>query len=187
MDNADMDLPKWRLHESPGYDPIMADMCAAIATRIQADPAYRISLLKDPREGHSALFTRFAPAGHPEYAGTYRGTPGTSLEHRLIHAPGITDTTQFFAFTAPARVPAKTADLLATVNRERKQARGAGNYIQLLHLTHLFAWFGAIHPFLDGNGHIQRILFAAAAAELHNPTSNRFTIHPRSFDRLLAS
>lgn len=36
-------------------------------------------------------------------------------------------------------------------------------YIKLLTLTYLFCWFGKIHPFLDGNGHDQRALFAAAA------------------------
>jgi len=80
----------------------------------------------------------------------------------------------------------KLAALLATVNGELEEARGAERYVQLLYLTHLFAWFGAIHPFLDGNGHIQRALFAAAAAELSIPMSSRFALHPRSFDRLLA-
>jgi hypothetical protein len=68
-----------------------------------------------------------------------------------------------------------------------EEGRETGSpFVQLLTLTHLFCWFGKIHPFLDGNGHIQRALFAAAATELAIPLAARFAIHPRPFDRLLA-
>lgn len=176
----------WQAHAAPDYDLIMTDACAGLGARIQADQAFRRTLLEDPRSCHRSLFARFAPATHPEYAGTTRGTPATTLEHRPIHAPCVMDPSKHFAFTAPDLVPAKLAELMATINRELDGARSADRYVQLLYLTHLFAWFGAIHPFLDGNGHMQRALFAAAAAELSIPMSNRFALHPRSLDRLLA-
>jgi hypothetical protein len=72
------------------------------------------------------------------------------------------------------------------VRRELALAVTAEPYAQLLLLSHLFCWFGKLHPFLDGNGHIQRSLFAAAAIEIGIPLSSRFAIHPRSNDRLLA-
>ena len=50
-----------------------------------------------------------------------------------------------------------------------------------------FCWFGKIHPFLDGNGHVQRAVFAVMATEFGFPLSPRFVIHPRPFDRLLAA
>jgi fido (protein-threonine AMPylation protein) len=182
-----MTRPVWQLHAAPDYDLVMARECAALGHRIRSDPAFRRDFLHDPRTCHRDLFKRFAPISFPEYAGTYRGTPGTTLEHRPIHATSITDGSRHFAFTPPEHVPARAAQLLATVEREREEARRADRYVQLLYLTHLFAWFGAIHPFLDGNGHVQRALFAAAAAELDIPLSSRFAIHPRSYDRLLAS
>ncbi len=182
-----MTFPSWQAHTAPDYDAIMSRDCAALSVRIQADPTFRRNLLRDPRDCHRDLFLRFVPGDHPEYAGTYRGTPNTALEHRPMHAPCVSDTTKSFSFAAPNVVPAKVAELLATIEREREDARGAGQYVQLLYLTHLFAWFGAIHPFLDGNGHIQRALFAAGAAELGIPMSSRFAIHPRSYDRLLAT
>ncbi len=181
-----MELPHWQACEAPDYDMIMAERCAVLAARIRTDSPFRLALLADPRDCHRDLFQSLTPPDHPEYAGTVRGTPGTTLEHRPIHAPCIMDTTRHFAFAAPDLVPAKLAELLATLDREREEARGAERYVQLLYLTHLFAWFGAIHPFLDGNGHLQRALFAAAAAELSIPLSTRFALHPRSFDRLLA-
>ncbi len=180
------DLPRWQAHTAPDYDAIMAVACTVLIKQIEEDGAFRRALLRDPRDCHRTLFEGFAPATHPEYAGTYRGTSGTALEHRPIHAPCIMDTTKFFAFTAPDLVPAKVNVLLDRINGELEETRNAERYGQLLYLTHLFAWFGALHPFLDGNGHVQRALFAAAAVELGIPLSNRFAIHPRSYDRLLA-
>lgn len=180
------ELAAWKPHEAPEYDRVMADACASLSARIKADAAFRSSLLRDPRACHHDLFARFAPEAFGEYAGTYRGTPGTSLEHRPIHAPSVLERGRFFAFTAPDLVPARIEQLLETVAREQDEARGGSPYVKLLYLTHLFAWFGAIHPFLDGNGHIQRAMFAASAAELDVPLSRRFAIHPRSYDRLLA-
>ncbi|MGY4356320.1 hypothetical protein ACVWZR_005379 [Bradyrhizobium sp. i1.3.1] len=62
-----------------------------------------------------------------------------------------------------------------------------GDYAKLLGLTYTFCWFGNIQPFLDGNGHVQRAIFAAMVAEYGYPLSPRFVIHPRPFDRLLAT
>ena len=87
---------------------------------------------------------------------------------------------------ASAGMPEKLAFLLAQVLGELEPTRRAPPYEQLLLLTHQFCWFGKLHPFLDGNGHIQRGLFAALAVELDIPLSARFALHPRSYDRLLA-
>ena len=54
-------------------------------------------------------------------------------------------------------------------------------------LAYAFCRFGKIHPFIDGNGHVQRAVFAVMATEFGFPLSPRFAIHPRPFDRLLAA
>jgi len=62
----------------------------------------------------------------------------------------------------------------------------ADDFGKLIALAYTFCWFGKIHPFLDGNGHVQRAVFAVMATEFGYPLSARFAIHPRPFDRLLA-
>lgn len=178
--------PEWQAHVMPGYDAAMMQACAGLRTRVIADRHYRRAILADPRELHCTLFSRFTPLGYGEYAGTYRGTVGTSLERRRSGAPQLFSPSKSFAFEPPAEVPTKIAFLLSEVRRELERAAVAPPYEQLLILTHLFCWFGKIHPFLDGNGHIQRALFAAAATEMEIPLAPRFAIHPRTFDRLLA-
>lgn len=178
--------PEWQAYTMPNYDAVMTRACTELQQRILVDPAYRASILTDPRELHRALFAQFTPPGFPEYAGTYRGTAGTSLEGRRMGAPQIFDLKKSFAFEEPEKVAAALDFMFSEVRRELVPARAATPYVQLLTLTHLFCWFGKIHPFLDGNGHIQRALFAAAATELAIPLGSRFAIHPRPFDRLLA-
>ena len=178
--------PRWQAHLASGYDRIMEGSSSDFLERIKTDPSYRLSVLRDPRDLHRTFFLPFVPSSHPEYAGTYRGTPWTSLECRIMGAPSLAELSSEFAFEEPAGMPEKVAYLLAQVLGELAAARRAPPYEQLLLLTHQFCWFGKLHPFLDGNGHIQRGLFAALAAELDIPLSARFALHPRSFDRLLA-
>lgn len=164
----------------------MREASATFLTRIEIDEPYGLSVLQDSRGLHRTFFLPFAQSSHLEYAGTYRGTVGTSLEGRIMGAPSLVEPGCEFAFEGPAGLPEKVAYLLGQVIPELEPARRAGPYAQLLLLTHLFCWFGKLHPFLDGNGHIQRALFAALALELGIPLSSRFALHPRSYDRLLA-
>lgn len=180
------DYPPWQLHLAEGYDEAMHLAAIRILGRLAGDADYRRSILTDPRDLHASLFKEFVPASNPEYAGTYRGTIATSLEKRELSAPTLFKAGGHFTFEASEGLPGKVDWLLGNITQELAEARNAPPYAQLLLLTHLFCWWGKLHPFLDGNGHIQRILFAAVAAELGIPLSARFAIHPRSFDRLLA-
>ncbi len=176
----------WQAHTATNYDQLMKVECDQIKTNIENDQNYRLSILNDPRVLHGQLFARFVPASHPEYAGTYRGTPGTSLEFRRAGANQLLVQGQNFSFIDPSQVDARMSNLLSNVQSQIQAATGAPYYAKLLLLSHLFCWFGAIHPFLDGNGHVQRSLFAALAIEIGIPVSNRFAIHPRTYDSLLA-
>ncbi|KEQ53712.1 Fic family protein [Sphingobium chlorophenolicum] len=178
--------PEWQAYTMPGYHAVMSEACGALQQRIDTDSGYRLSILTDPRDLHRTLFTEFTPTGFPEYAGTYRGTAGTSLEGRRSGAPQVFTPKKSFSFEEPENVAAQLDFMLSEVRRDLAPARSAAPYVQLLTLTHLFCWFGKIHPFLDGNGHIQRALFAAAALEMGIPLAARFAIHPRPFDSLLA-
>lgn len=178
--------PTWQAHLADGYDRAMRDASVTFLTRIETDQPYRLCVLQDPLELHRTFFLPFAPSSHLEYAGTCRGTVGTSLEGRIMGAPSLAEPGREFAFENPAGLPGKVEYLLGQVSGELENARRAQPYAQLLLLTHMFCWFGKLHPFLDGNGHIQRALFAALALELGIPLSPRFALHPRSYDRLLA-
>jgi fido (protein-threonine AMPylation protein) len=178
--------PPWQAHNAAGYDSTMTARCTKLQAEIIADPVRRQTILSDPRDLHRELFGSFAPVRHEEYAGCYRGTPGTSLSDRRIHSASQLEPSRRYEFCLPGEVPARmdqllqqTLDLLSDASTE--------DFGKLLALTYTFCWFGKIHPFLDGNGHVQRAIFAAMATEFGYPLSARFAIHPRPYDRLLAT
>ncbi|WP_210203322.1 Fic family protein [Rhizobium anhuiense] len=164
----------------------MTSRCAALLAEIIAEPACRQAILSDPRDLHRELFASFTPSGYDEYAGNYRGTPGTSLTDRRISADSQMEPGTQYEFCLPGEVPARMAQLLRQT-RDLLDDESTDDFGKLIALTYTFCWFGKIHPFLDGNGHVQRAIFAAMATEFGYPLSARFSIHPRPYDRLLAT
>ncbi|MCA3567011.1 MAG: Fic family protein [Bradyrhizobium sp.] len=164
----------------------MSAHCGQLLAEIVADPHRRKAILADPIDLHRELFAPFAPPDHLEYAGTYRGTPGTALCDRRISAGSQLEPGKEYEFCLPGDVAPRMAELLKN-SRDLLADAHADDFGRLIALTYTFCWFGKIHPFLDGNGHIQRAIFAAMAADFGYPLSPRFAIHPRPYDRLLAT
>jgi len=178
--------PKWQAHRSADFDVLMAERCSALLNRIVLDPASRAAILADPRDLHRELFAPFTPPNHSEYAGTYRGTSGTSLTDRRVSAARLLEEGRDYEFCLPNEVSERMGRLLEAT-RDLLSDKSAKDFGKLIALAYTFCWFGKIHPFLDGNGHVQRAIFAAMATEFGFPLSARFAIHPRPYDRLLAT
>jgi len=177
--------PPWQAHQATGYDREMTARCSALLDEIISDPTRRLGILANPRDLHRELFAPFTPPGHSEYAGAYRGTPGTTLGDRRMTSESQLDPGGIFQFSPPDQVAGRMGELLKNTYALLGKA-SADDFGKLIGLTYTFCWFGKIHPFLDGNGHVQRAIFAAMAIDFGYPLSARFAIHPRPYDRLLA-
>ena len=178
--------PGWEARNSSGYDGTMTSRCDRLLGEIVADPARRKAILADPRDLHRELFAGFTPAGFPEYAGTYRGTPKTALADVRMSAGSQIDSEVVYEFCPPREVPWRMKELgINTYSLLNEPDQN--DYDRLIALAYTFCRFGKIHPFIDGNGHVQRAVFAVMATEFGYPLSPRFAIHPRPFDRLLAA
>ena len=178
-------LPEWQAHSASDYDGTMTARCGPLLAEIVEDPGRRQAILVGPRDLHRKLFASFTPTTHPEYAGTYRGTPDTSLADRKILAKSQIKPGTEYEFCLPGEVPSRMTKLQQDTV-ELLLGTDADDYDKLIALAYTFCWFGKIHPFLDGNGHVQRAVFAVMATEFGFPLSLRFAIHPRPYDRLLA-
>ncbi len=180
------EAPDWQVHLASGYDGAMTARCDRLLGEIVADPGRRKSILADPRELHRELFASFTPAAHPEYAGTYRGTPDTALADVRMSAGSQIDPEVVYEFCPPREVPWLMTELRVNT-RSLLNVPDQDDYDKLIALAYTFCRFGKIHPFIDGNGPVQRAVFAVMATEFDFPLSPRFAIHPRPFDRLLAA
>lgn len=174
---------KWQAHDANDFDNAMQAACDTLLRSIRADSSLRREILDDPRPLHARLYHPFAPRSNPEYAGTYRGTPGTSLELKAAGAIGAQDSKEYY-FAYADEVEGRMANLRLAIADCLRDSRDDGD--GLVSLAYVFSEFGKIHPFLDGNGHVQRALFAAMATEFGFTLSARFAIHPRPFGRLMA-
>lgn len=177
-------MQNWQAHDSANYDEVMRDRCSALLDEINKDKDRRKQILNDPRNLHRELYSSFAPAKHPEYAGAYRGTPNTTLFDRTLSSPSVLNPGKFYDFISLSEVGICMDKLLTTICGWFSESND--DYGKLLALAYAFSWFGKIHPFLDGNGHIQRAIFAAVAVEFNFQLSPRFAIHPRPYGKLFA-
>jgi fido (protein-threonine AMPylation protein) len=174
---------KWAPHELSTYNKVLETACAIEMRRLAAASSHeRLRFITDPRDVHERLYAELTPAQHPEYAGTYRGTPGTTLEKRRS---GVfrEDDQIFQEFIAPDKVE----HWLNAVGDQAKKIfylpTGTSSGNVLSEIVRLFYLFGLLHPFLDGNGHIQRLIFAACVLERAPlKLSDAWTIHPRPYD-----
>ena len=177
--------PGWQAHTASGYDGAMTARCDRLLAEIVADPGRRQAILADPRDLHRELFASFTPTSHPEYAGTYRGTPDTPLADVRMSAGSQIDPEVEYEFCPPREVPWRMTELRVNTYSLLNEPN-QDDYDKLIALAYTFCRFGKIHPFLDGNGHVQRAVFTVMATEFGFPLSPRFVIHPRPVDRLLA-
>ena len=146
--------PEWHPQRHPDFDDRMAVESATLLQKLRTDPVYRRACLDDPRGLHRDLYSAFVPPAHPEYAGGYRGVPGTSLALRVMGGPSVIVEGQTFTFMDPPDVPSAMQSLVGTVRLRIDTL--VEPWDQLVTLSYLFSQFGFIHPFLDGNGQIGR-------------------------------
>jgi fido (protein-threonine AMPylation protein) len=173
---------KWAPHELPIYDETLETGCAAAMQYLaNASSQERLAFVIDPRKVHERLYAALTPESHPEYAGTYRGTPGTPLAGR--RSGTLREENCFQEFAAPDKV----WDFMKAVAEQAEKIfnlpSSTNSAIVLSEIVKLFYIFGLTHPFLDGNGHIQRLIFAACVMERRPlQLSNAWTIHPRPYN-----
>ncbi len=175
---------KWHPHERPDYDTVLSSACPAELSRLlSAAERERVPFLKDPRDVHRRLYAQLAPENHPEYAGTYRGTKSTTLEHRRVGALQVGECAGPAAFIEPEKVEQSLVSYRQAVETLLDGKIHGDGLRQFDALAKIFYVFGLIHPFLDGNGHVQRLIFAVAVSMCDRITlRNTWTIHPRPYD-----
>lgn len=168
----------WFPERHSQYDQALTEETEIILHSLRSN-VERATFLRDTRPAHNQLYRRLTPPKYPEYGGTYRGTPETSLQHRSLGAMLLGDR-GFIGFPQPENV----AGCLAKFNK-LIDSFFAGKWAPHRHFelaSRLFYTFGLIHPYLNGNGHIQRLIFTAAImAHPDLGLKEIWTVHPRPY------
>lgn len=160
------------------------DLAAGLAAMTASEQAAHLC---DTRPLHRALFDGLAPAAWPDAAGTWRGTPGTTLATaaRAVflarRLPGLRGRDPCLPAAA---VPDAMQDLSSRLRGLWQDRPGAGDpwrdaaYGALADVT---ARFFAIHPYMDGNGHVWRLSLPVLAGRLGLQMRPGWTVHRRPY------
>ncbi len=177
---------RWNLHADPQTGAILDRRCAETLAGLHgAHDADRLRFLCDTRATHRALFADTIGPDAADVPGTYRGTTGTTLADtpRAVflarRLPGL----RFRDMCLPAAgVFAAMDDLairLSTLWHAPPDPTDDAAFAALAAISHRFF---AIHPFLDGNGHIYRLMLPVLAARLGLTMRPTWTLHRRPYD-----
>lgn len=172
----------------PGAGALLAERCAEARQRLGAlDEDGRIAALADSRPLHATLFDGLAPARWPDAAGVWRGTAGTSLSAapRAVflarRLPGL----RFRDTCLPAaEVPDAMAALGVDLHRlwqERPGLEQPWRDAAFSALARVTARFFAIHPYMDGNGHVWRLALPVLGTRLGLRTREDWTVDRRPY------
>lgn len=175
---------RWNLQADPAARASLAARCESLRTSLADLPPESLrALVIDTRPLHCALFCAEASA----VAGVYRGTPGTPLAQaaRAVFLarrhPGLR---MRDLCTAPEDVAAAMALLGARLGTIWDSApHGDAAFDALAEVTHGFL---SVHPYLDGNGHVFRLIATLLGSRIGLLPRPEFTLHPRPYDHLMS-
>jgi fido (protein-threonine AMPylation protein) len=178
----------WNLQAETTGRAALGPACdATLADLLRLPPGAQCAALADTRPLHRRLFAPLAPPDLPEAAGTYRGTPGTPLAAApravflAVWRPGLR---QRDRCPPAAAVPAAMDALGARIGAVWDRApQGDAAFDALADVTHGFL---SVHPYLDGNGHIYRLMASVLAPRLGLAPRADWTLHPRPYDHLMS-
>jgi Fic family protein len=144
------------LRRPDGPDREFVQRCARALEDLRAmSDVDLLAALADPRQLHGTLHRDLAPAGSPELAGNFRGSDFATLRDAIVFY-SFNDTEGTTSIAGPHRVPELMAQYAGLV-REHGLRRFATVDEKLSMVAAIMAFFGAIHPFVDGNGLVQRL------------------------------
>jgi len=147
-----------------------------------------LGFVSDTRRLHRQLFSELAPNGYNYYSGNYRGSDFRCLKYQPVGIQG------------DPRVGYPAEDVGAAMRQlekclrsgilgldesfalpKAKLSRQTKLYYLVVFVSRMFVQFLTIHPYVNGNGHIARLMVWAVLGR-YGYWPNRWPIEPRTGD-----
>ena len=187
--SAAVQCPPWEYKDAPNYEAILQTRTKQVMTAVfAAQPDALVRLLKETRRVHAGYFQGLTPPGFDYYAGNYRGSNfpclhdrsvGIASDRRVGHPPGIVERSMY-EFASEVQDTIDEIDFLYRVSSDTmSDAEKLVRCAQLL--AALFVYFLEIHPYINGNGHMGRLLVIAGLKRQGYYVA-RWPLHPRPQD-----
>lgn len=181
--------PAWEYSDVQGHEAILHARTRQVITAIFRAPSPAlIRLLKDTRKVHAGYFNQLTPQTYDYYAGNYRGSNflcllnrdvGIASDPRVGHSSDLVHISMY-EFAAEIDDCVTEIDFLFRVSSHiMSDAEKLVRCVQLL--AALFVYFLEVHPYLNGNGHMGRLLVIAGLRR-QGYYATRWPLHPRPKD-----
>jgi fido (protein-threonine AMPylation protein) len=182
MTSADAPEPMVKSHDgifgqSGRPDADLEARCLQVLSRLRAcSDADALAALADPREIHRTLYCDLAPEDCPEAAGNFRGSEYPALKNSVVlFSFNSTEGTTNIAWPQHVHeLMQQYADFVRKI--DLGEAKAIENKLEFI--ARLMIFLGYTHPFIDGNGHIQRITAQCLIERAGFKMTSAWRIHP---------
>ena len=179
-----MQCPKWEYTKHPQYADVGA-RSVALLIELRTGKINFQAAAEDTRPYHDHLYQTVIPKGFAYYAGHYRGEDFPCLKHREVEINGRRG-------SPPRKVRGELGSLMTVIRDGFKAAdelfapgskhpREEQVYRLVRFACKIFSEFGKIHPYLNGNGHMQRWLVWVICGK-YDVWSVNWPLHERPSD-----
>jgi Fic/DOC family len=179
------ECPNWEYKNDPHHTPILAKEAAKILIEIYDGTLSIRPAALDTRPSHKELFSRLVPPKREYLAGNYRGQnfkclkycPVMVIGNQRVGSPPEVVHLDLQEFGRHIRAAVKGLDAVMALPDARISRKEKLKYLVAASCS-LFSEFLLIHPYVNGNGHIARIMLTWILARF-GYFLTEFPIEPR--------
>jgi fido (protein-threonine AMPylation protein) len=160
--------PEWQYGEHPNREESLRAATELLIVDLLAGKYPPETLAHDTRAIHERLFKNLAPPGHEYYAGTYRGSHQKCLRNYNVRIPSDprVGARADVVFREMPKLGEAISNSIKELDAIFRAAIAASNPVpeidRLVGVVRVackaFVSFLTVHPYVDGNGHVARVL-----------------------------
>lgn len=181
-----VDCPPWEYRDHSNSSRVIQTQLTDMLIHLRSSKGAAIGVVGDTRRLHRQLFGALTPKGYDYYAGNYRGSDFPCLKFRAVVVGGDPNLgyppeevesgmkrLSYYLRTGISGLDESFALPNAKVPRQTKL-----HYL-VAFVSRLFVQFLTIHPYINGNGHIARLMVWVVLGR-YGYWPKRWPIEPRT-------
>ncbi len=183
-----VDCPPWEYRDRPDSSSVIQRRLERVLVDLRSSRGSALGLVSDTRRVHRQLFFELTPKGYDYYAGNYRGSDHRCLKYQHVGIQGD-PRVGFRAEHVGQAIKEMQEELRSGIVGldgaftlpNAKLSRQKKLHFLVVFVSRMFVHFLTIHPYVNGNGHIARLMVWAVLGR-YGYWPKRWPIEPRTGD-----